>query len=200
MALENNIAIGAPGSIVTPPAGEVTRFFNTDYTPARLYYKDENGDVFVWPETAEDADCCACEIAKNLAEKMACSLASGMITATEYQAMITLGAQVSAVENTDVDGNKTCTVSISPSFVAATALSTNPSVINPLAVGSQNVIIPTVLPVNATFKQVVWTSSNPTIATVDSNGVVTGVAAGTCTITCTHVLGVLTDTTTVTVV
>lgn len=39
------------------------------------------------------------------------------------------------------------------------------------------------LPANATFPSVKWTSSKPSVATVDDNGVVTGVAAGSCTLT-----------------
>ena len=42
-----------------------------------------------------------------------------------------------------------------------------------------------VLPENATNKNVTWTSENPSIATVDQNGVVTGVSNGTTKITCT---------------
>ena len=43
----------------------------------------------------------------------------------------------------------------------------------------------TVTPTNATIKTVSWTSSNTKVATVDSTGKVTAVAAGTVTITCT---------------
>ncbi len=39
-------------------------------------------------------------------------------------------------------------------------------------------------PSNASDKSVVWSSSNPKIATVSSKGIVTGVKPGTCTITC----------------
>lgn len=44
-------------------------------------------------------------------------------------------------------------------------------------------------PSNATNKKVTWKSSNTSIATVDSNGVVTGVSAGTATITATSIDG-----------
>ena len=43
----------------------------------------------------------------------------------------------------------------------------------------------TVTPANATNKDLVWTSSKPEIATVDENGLVTGIAAGSTTITAT---------------
>lgn len=36
----------------------------------------------------------------------------------------------------------------------------------------------TILPTNATFKTINWTSSNPTVATVSENGLVTGIAVG----------------------
>lgn len=200
MALENNIAIGAPGSIATPPAGEVTRFFNTDYTPAALYYKDENGNIFAWPDSSTDADCCACEIAKNFSEKMACSLASGMITAAEFESMVKQGVTVSAIENTDTDGNKTCNVTISPAFIAPTGVTVSPATINPLAVGNQQVAVATVAPANATIKSGVWSSSNPGVASVNSNGVITAVAAGVATITFTTALGGFSATCVVTVV
>ena len=46
-------------------------------------------------------------------------------------------------------------------------------------------LIPTITPEDATNKNVTWTSSDNSVALVDENGVVTGVAGGTCTITCT---------------
>lgn len=54
-----------------------------------------------------------------------------------------------------------------------------------LTVGQSDTLIATVTPDNATNKTVTWTSSDPSIATVDSNGKVTAVKAGTATITAT---------------
>lgn len=57
----------------------------------------------------------------------------------------------------------------------------------------------TVLPLNATNKAVTWSSSDETKATVSSAGLVTGIAAGSATITVTTADGEFTDTCTVTV-
>ncbi|GKU29134.1 hypothetical protein CFB3_12400 [Clostridium folliculivorans] len=48
-------------------------------------------------------------------------------------------------------------------------------------------LVPTVNPINATDKSLTWTSNNPSIATVDSNGTVHAVAYGSATITATSV-------------
>lgn len=65
--------------------------------------------------------------------------------------------------------------------------------------GSTGTITPTISPVNASNKTVIWTSSDTEVATV-TNGVITPVAAGTATITATTEDGGKTATTTVTVV
>ncbi len=48
-----------------------------------------------------------------------------------------------------------------------------------------NVLVPVIEPEKATDPSVKWESSDKTVATVDANGVVTAVAPGTCTVTCT---------------
>ena len=53
---------------------------------------------------------------------------------------------------------------------------------NGLKVGGTATIIADVLPSNATNKVLTWSSTNPSVATVNSSGVVTGVSAGTTTI------------------
>ena len=55
----------------------------------------------------------------------------------------------------------------------------------------------TVAPSTATDKSVTWTSSNPSVATVNSSGVVTAVASGTTTITCKTNSGAKTATATI---
>ena len=66
-------------------------------------------------------------------------------------------------------------------------------------VGSTQQLTATVIPSNATNKSVNWSSSNASVATVNSSGLVTGVAAGTATITVTTVDGSKTATSSITV-
>ena len=54
-----------------------------------------------------------------------------------------------------------------------------------LLAGEQTTLTATVLPADASFPTVTWTSSDETVATVDSNGVVTAVMEGTAIITAT---------------
>ena len=68
-----------------------------------------------------------------------------------------------------------------------------------LAVSATSQLTKTVLPTDATVKTVTYTSSNPAKATVSAGGLVTGVAAGTTTITVTTTSGAKTDTCVVTV-
>ena len=68
-----------------------------------------------------------------------------------------------------------------------------------LTVGSAETLIATVIPSNATNKNVTWTSSNTGIAVIDSTGKVTAVSAGTAIITVTTEDGKYTATCKVTV-
>lgn len=68
-----------------------------------------------------------------------------------------------------------------------------------LTVGGIKAIVPTVALAGATNKDVIWTTANPAIATVDDDGHVTGVAAGVVAITATTVDGGFAASCTVTV-
>ena len=54
-----------------------------------------------------------------------------------------------------------------------------------LSLGGSQALTATVLPSDATDKSVTWSSSNTAVATVTASGLVTAVADGSCTITCT---------------
>ena len=68
--------------------------------------------------------------------------------------------------------------------VPVTGVSLNTSTLN-LIEGGTGTLIATVEPNNATNRNVTWESSNTSVATVDANGLVTAVSAGTATITAT---------------
>ena len=104
---------------------------------------------------------------------------------------------------TTSDGNKTATcevtvVAAKPTTVAVTGVSLDKSSLA-LEVGGTATLTPTVTPSDATEKGVTWSSDKTSVATVDANGKVTAVAAGTATITVKTKDGEKTATCTVTV-
>lgn len=69
-----------------------------------------------------------------------------------------------------------------------------------LNLGATMTLVPTISPADASIKSVTWSSSNPSIATVSSSGVVTGIKKGVVTITCKTTNGAKVATCTVSVV
>jgi phi13 family phage major tail protein len=94
--------------------------------------------------------------------------------------------------------NNWFTAVFEPTTVAVTSVTLLPETVN-LAVGAIQQLAATVLPANATNRNVQYTSSDPDVATVDANGLITAVGVGTATITVTTVNGSFTDTCAVTV-
>lgn len=86
---------------------------------------------------------------------------------------------------------------VRPTIISVTGITVTPTTATVKA-GSTTTLTATVAPANATNKSVTWTSNNESAATV-ANGVVTGVAKGTATITATTVDGSFTANCTVTV-
>ncbi|WP_051330745.1 Ig-like domain-containing protein [Aneurinibacillus terranovensis] len=98
------------------------------------------------------------------------------------------------------DGNKTasCTVTVVSPVIHVTGVTLNKTSTT-INAGNSEQLTATVTPANATDPSVTWTSSNPSVATVDSNGIVKGISGGTAIITVTTNDGNLTATCTVTV-
>ena len=76
----------------------------------------------------------------------------------------------------------TCTITVKSSSIAVTKLTLSESSAK-VSVGKTLTLSCTIEPSNATNKELIWSSSDETIATVDAQGVVTGVKAGPVTIT-----------------
>ena len=90
-----------------------------------------------------------------------------------------------------------CVVTVEPDDIPVTKVTLNKSA-STLEIGEKLTLTATITPTNATNKNVTWTSSNTSVATVE-NGVITAKSAGTATITVTTVDGGKSATCTVTV-
>lgn len=108
---------------------------------------------------------------------------------------ITLQANALISSQSNLIGNVTV---LEASAVPVSDITVNPTTAN-LVVGGKQQLIATVIPNNATNKEVTWSSSDEAVATVDGNGLVTGVTVGTANITVTTVDGSFTDIVTISV-
>ena len=99
-----------------------------------------------------------------------------------------------------LDPTKTAEVDVTVTTppVAVTGVTIAPKTAS-IAVGATQQLTPTIAPAGATNKAVTYKSSDTAKATVSASGLVTGVAAGTATITVTTADGAKTDTSVITV-
>ena len=105
---------------------------------------------------------------------------SGVVTGKAYGTTV--------VTATTADGGYTavCTVEVVPTPVESVSLDKNSMTLRIVnGVGTTGQLNATVLPNDAVNKNVTWSSSNPSVATVSSSGLVTAVARGTAIITVT---------------
>ena len=116
---------------------------------------------------------------------------TGLVTGVA-QGSATITATAEAESGTVTD---TISITVTPVAVTSVSLSSNSETVKE---GKTVTLTHTVYPTNATNKNVTWSSSDTSVATV-SSGVVTGISAGTATITVTTVDGNKTATCTVVV-
>jgi len=90
-------------------------------------------------------------------------------------------AGTATITVTTEDGGKTASCTVTVTNVAVTGVTLNKSSVTITRLGSET-LTATVAPSNATNQNIIWSSSNTGVATV-SNGTITGVSAGTATIT-----------------
>lgn len=107
------------------------------------------------------------------------------------------GTATITVKTEDGGFEATCTVTVSPATRAVTGVSLKRETLE-LEVGDTDEFVATVTPENATNKKVTFTSSDPTVATMDGD-TITALKAGTTTITVTTADGNYTATCAVTV-
>ena len=91
------------------------------------------------------------------------------------------GAAIITVTTNDGDKKATCSVTVKPIPVSVTGVSLDQASLS-MFVGQTQSLTATVTPSNATNKSVTWSSSNLSVATVSSSGVVTAITEGIATI------------------
>jgi uncharacterized protein (TIGR02145 family) len=122
---------------------------------------------------------------ENATNKNVTWSSSDTAVATVLNGFVTAISQGSAtITSTTVDGNftATCEMTIVPIPVAGVTLSHTTFSLQP---GFTHSLIATIAPANATNKNIIWTSSNPSVATVNSNGMIVAMSYGWTTITAT---------------
>ena len=94
------------------------------------------------------------------------------------------GTATITVKTNDGGKTATCKVTVTAKSVAVSKVTLNKTTLT-LETGSEAVLVATVAPSNATNKKVTWSSSNKGVVTVDQDGKIKAVKAGTATITVT---------------
>jgi len=117
---------------------------------------------------------------------------NGLVTA------VAAGTATITVTTNDGGLTATCAVTVTTESVAATGVSLDLATAA-LVVNNTLQLKATINPAGATNQNLIWSSSDPAVATVSSTGLITAVGAGTATITVTTADGGFTATCTVTV-
>jgi len=137
----------------------------------------------------------------NAANKGVSWASSNENIASVVNGVVTANAEGTAnITVTTTDGNfqSVCAVTVTNTGTAVTGISLNKNTTSMLVSASET-LVPTISPVSATNQNVVWKSSDPSIATVSASGLVTGIKKGTATITATSVNGLFSASASVTI-
>lgn len=152
-----------------PTAGNYKFFYNLDHD-GDLYLADSSGNFTFVVDADADEDCCACAIAEQWLCAINRALNTGLMTPAQYQAAIVAGINIVATKNGA--GNCTLTVGAKISRFPPTTVSiSGPSTVG---IGAQIQLGASSSPAGSD-PSVLWVSSDPTKATVDQTGKVTGV-------------------------
>ncbi len=141
-----------------------------------------SGGTYQFTETISPSDACNKSVAWTSSDSSIASIdTNGVVSG------VSVGDATITVTTVDGGFSKNCAVTvIEPQHVTGVTLSDASISIN---TDSTYTLAATVMPVDAVNKNVTWSSSDNAIATVDSNGVVSGAASGSATITVTTVDG-----------
>lgn len=107
---------------------------------------------------------------------------NGLLTVKNGANANNVTIKVTSTVNSSISATKSVSVTHKAAIVAVTGVTLNKTALS-LSIGDSETLVATVAPERATDKSVVWSSSAPSIASVDQNGKVTAKAAGTAVIT-----------------
>lgn len=137
--------------------------------------------------------------ANNFAGTVTWSSSNTSVATVNSDGLVTPVAEgTTVITATDGTASVTKTINVIMKNVAVTGISLNKTSLN-LTAGASETLTATIEPADATNTNVTWSSGDVSVATVDNNGKVTAVAAGTATITVTTADGSFTATCEVTV-
>ena len=136
---------------------------------------------------AEEFTLVATVLPANATDKTVYWLSKDSSVATVSNGVVRgVGLGTTEISVTTADGayTATCEVTVVAAPIPVTGVTVGPTSTS-VYVGETVTLIASVIPADATNQNVSWSSSDATIASVDKNGVVTGIAIGTATITVT---------------
>ncbi|MBQ6179548.1 MAG: Ig domain-containing protein, partial [Bacteroidales bacterium] len=196
-------AISFPGGLtftVTDPNGNtftkssstprtITRSRRTPFNPIKVSFSVSVSDVTITPvssslQVGESVSLSATVNPQNATDKTVTWSSSNASVATVSSSGLVTAKAVGTATITASAGGKsaTCNVTVTPVLVNSITLNQSSANVN---VGGTVSLTAAVTPSNAADKTVTWSSSDAAVATVSNSGVVTGVKAGTATITAT---------------
>jgi len=137
----------------------------------------------------------------NAANKTVSWLSSNPSVASVLNGVVTanaVGTAIITVTTTDGGKNSVCAVAVTNAGTAVTGIALNKATTSIVKLATET-LVATISPAGATNKNVIWSSSDPSMATVSATGLVTAVKKGSATITATSVNGLFTASTAVTI-
>ncbi len=99
--------------------------------------------------------------------------------------VVAIGAGTAIITATTKDGNKTATINVTVKDVPVTGIKVSPAKVNMTIGDNPKQLTAIIIPTNASNKDVTWQSGNKNIVSVNSQGIITAIGAGTTTITAT---------------
>lgn len=115
---------------------------------------------------------------------------TGIATVDDTGRVTAIAPGIATIRVVTIDGDfsASCAVTVSERVIHVTGISLDKSAIT-LSIGDTETLTATIVPSNATYNSVGWSSSDAGVATVDNNGRVTAAAQGTATISAYNATG-----------